>query len=101
MGVSTSLKVGDFVTPKREAFTRFKGFVTHQRWIGRVVHIKPPCVQFRDETLSIIPARWYLSCSDSKPIHKSQVLKPDTDSVTIIFDECDLVKTRKPKGWGK
>jgi len=99
MGVSNKLKVGDFVKPKREAFIRFEGFVAQQGWIGRVVHIKPPCVQFRGETLSFIPARWYLSCSDSEPIHESQVLTPDTNSVTIIFDDKDLVKVRKPKGW--
>ena len=101
MGVSTHIKVGDFVKAKPMAFIRFEKFTMDEQWIGQVVQDTPLCVEFRGETINEFPGRWCLSCMSEESLHPSRSTLPDTGRVAIIMGEDDLVKVKRPKGWGK
>lgn len=97
MGVSTHIKVGDFVRVKPMAFIRFEKFTMDKQWTGQVIQTTPLCVEFKGGTIKKVPSRWYLSCTSEESLHPSQSTVPNTSRVAIIMGENDLVKVKRPK----
>ena len=104
MGVSTHIKVGDFVRVEPMAFIRFDKFVIEKQWTGQVVQTTPLCIEFKQGTIKKVPGRRYLSCTSLELPQPSQSIVSevsDTCRVPIIMGETDLVKIKRPKTEGE